>query len=477
LDYQDVTLPGASHRDPGSLLAPLPPGRSRRRRAKVVAVVGLGYVGLPTSLAFTAAGADVLGIDIDPGRLAAIAAGEVDLLPADRERLPAALNGGGTGEGQLSLSANLDEIRGADAVLICVPTPIDAHLVPDLDPLAGACRDVAERARRGQLIVLTSTSYVGTTRDLLVEPLERRGLRPGRDVHVVFAPERIDPANGAFPQQRVPRIVGGVTGECARRAAELIEAIAGGVHVVGSPEVAELAKLYENTFRAVNISLANELADVCGVVGTDPIEVIDAAATKPYGFMPFYPGAGVGGHCIPVDPHYLLWQLRARGISLPVVEQAMTQIAARPTRTGDRVLAALAMAGIAARGSRVLVGGVAYKPGVADARMSPALGVIARLESLGVDVSFHDPLVGQLTLGGRTRRSVPLRAGDRYDAVVLHTQQPGMDLDAVHARVRVDCTYRRWGGAVVGGPGGRRQTTGVEILDLDAFTDADGLSA
>jgi nucleotide sugar dehydrogenase len=398
----------------------------------------------------------------------------VDLLPSDRERLPRALHPPGPANGHrghLSLTTDLDRLAAADSVIVCVPTPVDAHLVPALGALAGACRAVAERARRGQLIVVTSTSYAGTTRDLLIQPLMRRGLVPGRDVFVAFAPERIDPANGAFPQDQVPRIVGGATKACGLRAAGLLERIAGGVHIVGSPEAAELAKLYENTFRAVNISLANELADVCGVLGTDPIEVIDAAATKPYGFMPFYPGAGVGGHCIPVDPHYLLWQLRAEGLNLPVVEQAMTQIAARPARTAQRVLDGLATAGIAARGTKALVLGVAYKPGVADARMSPALEIMARLERVGVEVSFHDPFVDRLTVAGRVRRSVALPPADRYDAVVLHTPHPGVDPDVVPAAVRVDCTYRRWAASGADPWAGRPETVGAgeEVIDLGAL--------
>jgi UDP-N-acetyl-D-glucosamine dehydrogenase len=474
LDNELVMMAMVDDRNDQSVPSSPARGDQRRSRRQVVGIVGLGYVGLPTSLAFSGAGFDVVGVDIDPGRLAAIRTGDVDLLPSDRERLPRALQPPGPANGHrghLALSTDLDRLAAADSVIICVPTPVDAHLVPALGALAGACQAVAERARPGQLIVVTSTSYAGTTRDLLIQPLMRRGLVPGRDVFVAFAPERIDPANGAFPQDQVPRIVGGATAACGRLAARLLERIAGGVHIVGSPEAAELAKLYENTFRAVNISLANELADVCGVLGTDPIEVIDAAATKPYGFMPFYPGAGVGGHCIPVDPHYLLWQLRAEGLNLPVVEQAMTQIAARPARTAQRVLDGLATAGIAARGTKALVLGVAYKPGVADARMSPALEIMARLERVGVEVSFHDPFVDHLTVAGRVRRSVALPPADRYDAVVLHTPHPGVDPDVVPAAVRVDCTYRRWAAPGADPSAGQPEAVGAgtEVIDLDAL--------
>lgn len=260
-----------------------------------------------------------------------------------------------------------------------MPTPVDRHLVPDLGALSAACASVVEHAVPGQLLMLTSTTYVGTTRDLLVEPLTARGFVVGEDIFVAFSPERIDPGNARHTQDTTPRVVGGTGRETTDRAAAVLARTAPSVHVLPSPEAAEMTKLWENTFRAVNIALANEFAENCRTLGIDPIPVIEAAATKPYGFMPFYPGPGVGGHCIPCDPHYLLWQLRAERTASPVIEAAMTAIAGRPGMVVRRVRELLGERGLATVGARVLVVGIAYKPGVADLRESPALEIIEEL--------------------------------------------------------------------------------------------------
>lgn len=395
---------------PAPILRIVEPGPSP---AHDVAVVGLGYVGLPTALAFAAAGHSVLGLDASPARLATIAAGEADLLPRDRQRLSRFLRlpvahvvgqGGDPaadqddGGGGLVTTDDPSRLAEAGAVIVCVPTPIDHHLVPDLGPLRGACHTVVERARPGQVLVLTSTTYVGCTADLLVEPLRARGLEPGTDVFVAFSPERIDPGNDVHLLEDVPRVVGGVTDECARRASALLGGYAARVHPVPSPAAAEMVKLVENTFRAVNIALANEFADVCRVLDLPVMEIIAAAATKPYGFMPFYPGPGVGGHCIPCDPHYLLWQLRRHRMRTPVTEQAMASIASRPRQVVDRVREVLSDHGRGLPGTRVLVSGVAYKPDVSDVRESPALEIYAGLRDAGADVAFYDPLVPSIRL-------------------------------------------------------------------------------
>ena len=249
----------------------------------------------------------------------------VDLLSRDRQRLARHLQ-----RDSLRLTTEPAALSRADAVVVCVPTPIDAHQSPDLRALSGACAAVVDNATPGQTIVVTSTTYVGCTRELIVKPLSDRGLESGRDVFVAFSPERIDPGVEAHAPDSTPRVVGGVTAACASRAAELLAHTASAIHPVSSPEAAEMTKLVENTFRAVNIALANEFSDAARELNVDVIEVISAAATKPYGFMPFYPGPGVGGHCIPCDPHYLLWQLRARRFDSPVTRSAMTAIALRP---------------------------------------------------------------------------------------------------------------------------------------------------
>ncbi|MGZ4619758.1 MAG: nucleotide sugar dehydrogenase, partial [Frankiaceae bacterium] len=358
-----------------------------------VAVLGMGYVGLPTALALVAAGHAVLGLDVSEQRLADIRDCRVDLVPADLDRLREAIT-----LPTFVLASDTSLISKADAVIVCVPTPIDSHLMPDLSPLAGACRTVVDKARPGQTIVLTSTTYVGTTRDLLVDPLAERGLEAGTDVHVAFSPERIDPGNTTHPQATVPRVVGGVTGGCARRAGALLGSIAANIHLVSAPETAEMTKLVENTFRAVNIALANEFADIGRVLGLEVMEVINAAATKPYGFVPFLPGPGVGGHCIPCDPHYLLWQLRRDRVQTPVVEQAMVAIAQRPLRVVDRVREVLSDNGLSLRGARVLVVGVTYKPGVEDVRESPAIEILSRLRQAGCEADFWDELAPVMRL-------------------------------------------------------------------------------
>ena len=385
-----------------------------------LAVVGLGYVGLPTGLALEAAGFRVVGIDISERRLEDVRACSVDLLRRDLQRLDAALEGG-----NLTLTGDAGAVAAADAVLICVPTPVDGLHRPDLRFLRAACDAVVAHARRDQVIVLTSTTYVGSTRELLVAPLAARGLLPGEDVFVAFSPERIDPGNGDHVQESVPRVVGGATRACTEAAARVVARICTGVHRVSSPEAAELTKLYENTFRAVNIAFANEMAEATRRFGLDPEEVLDAAATKPYGFMPFRPGPGVGGHCIPCDPHYLLEGLRDRGATAPLVERAMTAIAARPGQIVDRVVA---MLGRPAAEARVLVVGAAYKPGVRDVRESPAVAIIELLLGLGAEVAYHDPLVPAVELSaGLTLLSVPPRGLAGYDLAILACAHPGHD--------------------------------------------------
>ena len=385
----------------------------RRTEAPTVAVLGLGYVGLPTGLALREAGFDVLGIDVSERRLADIRAGDVDLLDRDRPRLTRALR-----SGRFRLSATPAAIEQADAVIIAVPTPVDERLRPDVRALSAACAATVRHARPGQTLVLTSTTYVGTTRDLLVEPLAARGLRAGADIHVAFAPERINPGDPLYEQASVPRVVGGITPECADAAARILGATASQLFVVSSAEAAELTKLQENTFRALNLAFANEMAAAAAVYGVDPLEVVQAAATKPYGYLAHHPGPGVGGHCIPVDPYYLLTPLRAAGVATPLIEQAMASIAARPRLVADRALATLERAE-----ARVLLVGVAYKPGVADCRTSPALEIAARLAERGAHVDYHDPLVA--ACAGLTRVAAP-DPGD-YDLVLVAVRHPGHD--------------------------------------------------
>lgn len=422
------------------LRQPAGAGKAAAAPDLTVAIVGLGYVGLPTAIALASGGVQVIGLDSSAARLTAIRSGAVDLLDSDSELLSKALTR------HLDLTTDAAMIATADAVVICVPTPVDAHLIPDLRPLATACASVAKHARAGQTIILTSTSYVGTTRDLLVTPLQARGLRIGADVYVAFSPERINPGDSHYAHSTVPRVVGGVTAECGERAAAILSRTTERIHAVSSPEAAELTKLFENTFRAVNIALANEMATASAALSVDVTEVIDAAATKPYGFMPFAPGPGVGGHCIPCDPHYLLWQLRTQRVELPLVESAMRDIAGRPTQVVTRIRDLLGDRGRSVRGSRIAVVGVAYKPGVEDVRESPALEIMARLRELGAEVGFVDPYVRSIRLpdGTEVIGWQPLQElAEALDLAVLHTRHPDTDLGWLKAVPTVlDATYR-----------------------------------
>jgi UDP-N-acetyl-D-glucosamine dehydrogenase len=410
-----------------------------------VAIVGLGYVGLPTALTFHAGGARVVGLDISRARLAAIHAGAVDLLETDRVRLERAMRD----TEAFHLGDDMAVLADAAAVLVCVPTPVDDHLLPDLAALTAACQTVVQHTARGQVLMLTSTTYVGCTQDLLVKPLRARGLTVGEDVFVAFAPERIDPGNDRHEHREVPRVVGGVTRRCTERAVEALRGCAARLHPVRDAETAEMTKLYENTFRAVNISLANEFADLGRSLGLDIAEVIDAAATKPYGFMPFYPGPGIGGHCIPCDPHYLLWQLRASRLSAPIIETAMASVARRPRQVVRRAQEILGRAAILGRSGgagpnpRVLVLGVTYKPGVSDVRESPALEIIERLAESDARVAYADDRVPSITVAGERFDRVERPGDTQWDLVIVHSVHPETDLSWLKdQRAVLDTTYR-----------------------------------
>jgi UDP-N-acetyl-D-glucosamine dehydrogenase len=423
-----------------------------RAEHAVVAVVGLGYVGLPTAIALRGAGARIIGIDVSSNRLQQIRDGRAELLSSEQVDLRGHLDGDG-----FVLTQRLDALTAADMVLICVPTPIDEQRRPNPESLRLACAEVVRHARQGQTFVLTSTTYVGTTRELLVDPLAERGLCAGEDVFVAFAPERIDPGVPDHAQMRTPRVLGAVSETCFRRAAELLRHTCERLHRVSSPEAAEMVKLYENTFRAVNIALAFEMSEACKTLELDPIEVTDAAASKPYGFMAHYPSAGVGGHCIGVDPHYLLHPLRERGRPATMSEEALRKLAGRPRHVVWRAHELLVELGGRLHEARVLVVGASYKPGVADSREAPAVEIIERLRREGAHVDYHDPLVPTLELDGVTLQSVdpdPRRDGsgfgpEDYDLALLVTLHPDHDYGWLRrCPAALDCTYRT--------PAGRR---------------------
>jgi UDP-N-acetyl-D-glucosamine dehydrogenase len=411
----------------------------------VVAVVGLGYVGLPTAIALRDAGFRIIGIDSSARRLRAIAAGEVELLRSEREGLSQYLAGDG-----FVLTDSGRAIDAADLVVICAPTPLDEERRPDPRPLQAACASVVRHAHPEQTIVLTSTTYVGCTRELLVQPLAERGLRVGEDVFVAFAPERIDPGVEEHSQMCTPRVVGGVSESCFRHAAEVLRHTCGRIQRVSSPEAAEMVKLYENTFRAVNIALAFELAEACQSYGLDVAEVTEGAASKSYGFLAHRPSAGVGGHCIAVDPHYLTHPLRDRERPAILAEAALRKIAGRPRHIVCRAQEVLDEAGGSLAGARVLIVGASYKPGLADTHESPAREIARLLLIEGAEVDYHDPLVASIRVGERTLRSVvPDPRVDRsgfgpedYDLTIVVTVHPEHDYGwLARCPAVLDCTY------------------------------------
>jgi UDP-N-acetyl-D-glucosamine dehydrogenase len=422
----------------------------------VVAVLGLGYVGLPTAVALRQAGHRIVGIDVSSARLQAIRGGRVELLDEERAALEGHLRGDG-----FVLTEQVRALDAADVVLICVPTPIDAQLQPDSSILREACAAVVHHARPGQTLVLTSTTYVGTTRELLVAPLARRGLDVGDDVFVAFSPERIDPGVPGHEQLGTPRVMGGVTEACAERAEAVLAHTCKEVHRVSSPEAAEMVKLYENTFRAVNIALAFEMAEACLAFELDPVEVTDGAATKPYGFLAHYPSAGVGGHCIGVDPYYLLGPLRELGRPALVAEEALRKVSGRPRHIAWRAHELLSRSGRPLRDARVLVVGASYKPGVADTREAPAVEIIERLRAEGARVDYYDPLVPSLRVDGEELWGVKVELRGEgpnvgrgesvnvggYDLTILATLHPDHDYGWIaRCSAVLDCTYRTPGG-------------------------------
>ena len=353
-----------------------------------VAVIGLGYVGLPLAISFVEAGLTVEGIDAHPPRVAELVAGSSPIDDVTDARLAAALASG------LSVVAPADAtISEADAIFVCVPTPITTTKDPDLAPVLSAAETIREHLRAGQLVILQSTTFPGTTTGPFREVLERTGLRAGVDFDLAFAPERVNPGDPASASKGVPRLVGATTDAGTERAATLLRHINEHVVTMSSPDAAELAKLLENVFRNVNIAFVNNLALLCERMGLDVWEVINAAATKPFGFMKFTPGPGVGGHCIPVDPYYLAWRAREFDFIDRFIELAGDINFAMPRHVVDLVAEALNDRGKALKGARVGVLGVAFKPNVRDARNSPAADVIAGLASRGADVRFHDPHV------------------------------------------------------------------------------------
>ena len=421
-----------------------PVARLRNRideRSAVVGILGLGYVGLPLASAFLQAGFPVLGFDTDPKKIEFLGRGENYLHHLGQEMTQAM----STSEA-FEATVDFSRIREADAVLICVPTPLGEHHEPDLSYVEGSARDIARVARSGQLIILESTTYPGTTRDLIGNVLQEAGHEPGRDVLLAYSPEREDPGRQGFSTSSIPKLVGGTCDVSGELAFSLYKAAIDSVHLVSTAEVAESAKLLENIFRAVNIALVNELKVILDGMGIDVWEVIDAAATKPFGFMKFVPGPGLGGHCIPIDPYYLTWVARKAGHTTKFIELAGEINRRMPEYVVQKTILALNDVGKAMKGARVLILGLAYKPDVDDIRESPAIALLEGFEKLGAQVDYSDPHIPR---GHKMREhdlshyeSVKLtpESIQQYDAVVVATDHEAFDWDLIadHAKLVVD---------------------------------------
>jgi UDP-N-acetyl-D-glucosamine dehydrogenase len=401
-----------------------------------VAIVGAGYVGLPLARTFADAGKRALLVDVDGARVAQLNAGDSYIEDVPTEVLKPLVEAG-----LVAATTDYDELRDPDAILVALPTPLSRQREPDLRILVAAAEQIATRLRKGQIVVLESTTYPGTTREQVQPILERgSGLRAGPDFHLAFSPERVDPGREDWTTKNVPKVVGGIDEASTAAAAALYGTAIERVHPVSSPEAAELTKLLENIFRSVNIALVNELAQLCDRMGIDVWEVIEAAATKPFGFMSFQPGPGLGGHCIPIDPFYLTWKAREFGFYTEFIELAGKVNESMPYFC--RSLVSQAMNHTLQRslsGSKILVLGVAYKPDISDTRESPALKLIHLLENAGADVAYHDPHVPSFSDNGLHMSSSKLEPG-AYDCVVVVTNHSGIDYDGLvdEAKLVVD---------------------------------------
>ncbi len=361
------------------------------RRARI-GVIGLGYVGLPLIVEFCLKGFEAIGFEVDETKTAEINAGRSYIVDVSSENLKKCVDAG-----KLTATTDFSKLADCDVIIICVPTPLRKTKDPDMSYILTAGGEIQGHMRRGQMVILESTTYPGTTDEILQPMFEEKGFKLDEDFLLAFSPERVDPGNPKFQTHNIPKVVGGVSADSTEVAAMLYSEIVDEVHRVSSARVAEAAKLWENTFRAINIGMANEMAKLCNALGIDTWEVVRAAATKPFGFMPFYPGPGIGGHCIPLDPHYLSWKAKQHGFDSQFISLAEQVNSNMPAYVVELVSTALNDARLAVNGSKILILGVAYKKDIDDMRESPALSIIDLLRADGADVYYHDPFVPEVT--------------------------------------------------------------------------------
>ena len=400
-----------------------------KQKKAVIAVIGLGYVGLPLAAEFAKKGFRALGVDLDKKKVNSINAGNSYILDVPGDEIKSLVK-----DGLLHATYDYSKLRGADAIIICVPTPLRKTKDPDMSFIVSATDAIARNIRRGQVIVLESTTYPGTTEEVILPKLEATGMKNGKDFCLGFSPERIDPGNPQFMTHNIPKVVSGITPICRDNIELLYSQIVGKVISVSSVKVAEMVKLLENTFRSVNIGLVNELALMCDDMKIDVWEVIEAAKSKPFGFMPFYPGPGLGGHCIPIDPLYLAWKARIQGFEPRFIDLASQINADMPEHVAERVSRSLnSRFGKAVKGAKILILGLSYKKDVTDTRESPAYEVIEKLKERGAEISYYDPFVPASEVGGRQMKSVRLTASElrSKDCVVIVTDHSNVDYGLV----------------------------------------------
>ncbi len=396
------------------------------REAKV-AVIGMGYVGLPLAVEIASAGFVTTGIDLVTDKIKSINAGVNYIKDVDDVTLRNLV-----ADGKLRASSDFSLLSDFDYIAIAVPTPLGKGKIPDISFVASAVGEVSQHLRKGQVIILESTTYPGTTEEVVLPLLEESGLKVGEDFHLAYSPERVDPGNKSYGLKNTPKVIGGVTPNCTEAAQSLYATFVDHLVPVSSTRAAEMVKILENTFRAINIGLANEVAIICNHLDIDTWEVIDAAASKPFGFMPFYPGPGLGGHCIPVDPHYLVWKLKSLDYNPRFIQLADEVNSSMPKLVVDKISHALNFAGKPLKDSKILVLGVAYKPDVDDYRESPSLDVIQLLQKSGAIVSYHDPHVPSLKVSGINLESCPINGTlSDYDCVVLLTQHSVFKMEEI----------------------------------------------
>ena len=407
------------------------------QRDALFGIIGLGYVGLPLAVELANAGFKVLGFDVSQRVVDSLNAGKSHIKDITDEQVRKVVSAG-----LFSATTDGSKLAACDAISICVPTPLSKFKDPDVSYIVAATDTVKKVLRPGQAVILESTTYPGTTREIMLPTLEATGLKVGKDFFLAFSPERVDPGNPVYQTKNTPKVVGGITDDCCRVVMALYRPAIDTLVSVSTTEAAELVKLLENTFRSVNIGLANEMAIVCDKLGVDVWEVIEAAATKPFGFMKFLPGPGLGGHCIPIDPHYLAWKMRGLNYKTRFIDLAGELNTEMPVFWVRKVADALNNAGKPTRGSSVLIVGVAYKRDIEDIRESPALDIIKLIEASGAKVSYHDPYVPEFVEDGHRLSSVPLTkaAIEAADCVVIVTDHTSLDYQLIrrHAKVVVD---------------------------------------